>query len=56
MTVSWKVTDDPPIIAHIDVKEENKELPEARKKGWKVWPKVAYPGDVLKCHVWGACL
>ena len=25
LTVSWKVTDDPPIIAHIDVKEENKE-------------------------------
>ena len=25
LTVSWKVTDQPPIIAHIDVKEENKE-------------------------------
>merc|ERR1719187_3032039 len=25
LTVSWKVTDEPPIIAHIDVKEENKE-------------------------------
>jgi transcription elongation factor SPT6 len=25
LTVSWKVTDSPPIITHIDVKEENKE-------------------------------